>query len=372
LELTKSCPRLQQPSFWQSLPITDYCQPLTFTAHSPTAGFESQVFDVILYPMPELPEVEVLVRHLNPLLKQRVIRHVEVRRLKSLGGTSNRTFASRLTGATISGVRRRGKYLIFHLRSSSINHQPPQSLNKLRLSTLNPQLPSAPTCRAEAKRRMKPGEGGSTILVGHLGMTGRMYLLPRKAALPRHAAVVLDLGRENFVFEDTRYFGRMTLETGAVERLGPEPLDGEFNASVLRANLNRSRQPIKVKLLDQTVVAGIGNIYANEALFRARISPRARAGTLGEPRLARLCATIREVLTEAIRAGSTIPLNFRGDGSSDGLFYYGTAPDAPQQYEERLLVYHRENQPCPVCRSPIRRITQCSRTTYFCPQCQRI
>ena len=202
-------------------------------------------------------------------------------------------------------------------------------------------------------------------------MTGRMYLLPANAPLPRHAAVVLHLGREKFVFEDTRYFGRLTLDTAPLEKLGPEPLDGEFSPVVLRANLGRSRQPIKVKLLDQAVVAGVGNIYASEALFRARISPRARAGTLSQPRLARLCATIREVLNEAIHAGSTIPLNFRGDGQRDRLFYYGTAPDAEQQYEERLLVYDREKQPCPVCRTPIRRITQSSRSTYYCPQCQK-
>jgi formamidopyrimidine-DNA glycosylase len=298
-------------------------------------------------PMPELPEVEVLVRHLRPLLKRRTIRGVDIRRLKSLGGTPARTFVRTLTGATFADLHRRGKYLIFHLRPA-IKDQPPQSL---RLSTLNPQL--------------------STILVGHLGMTGRMYLLPRKAALPRHAAVVLNLGRENFVFEDTRYFGRLTLETGAVEKLGPEPLDGGFNASVLQTSLNRSRQPIKVKLLDQTVVAGIGNIYASEALFRSGISPRARAGTLGKPRLDRLCVAIREVLNEAIAAGSTIPLNFSGNGKRDGLFYYGTTPEAPQHYEERLLVYDRKDQPCVACSTPIRRITQGSRSTFFCPRCQR-
>jgi len=202
-------------------------------------------------------------------------------------------------------------------------------------------------------------------------MTGRMYLLPANAPLPRHAAVILDLGRQKFVFEDTRYFGRLTLNTSPLEKLGPEPLDGEFTPAVLRANLGRSRQPIKVKLLDQAIVAGVGNIYASEALFRARISPRAPAGALSEPRLARLCATIREVLNEAIRAGSTIPLNFRGEGSRDALFYYGTAPDAPQQYEERLLVYDREKHPCSVCGTRIRRITQSSRSTYYCPKCQK-
>ena len=325
--------------------------------------------------MPELPEVEILVRHLRPLLKRRTIRGVEIRRLKSLGGTPARTFTRSLTGATFTDLHRRGKYLIFHLRSPTLNH-PSRRLVAPKPSEGGSQTKADPSVIALAKSDQplvapKSDEGGSTVLVGHLGMTGRMYLLPANARLPRHAAVVLHFGREKFVFEDTRYFGRLTLDTAPLEKLGPEPLDGEFSPAVLRANLNRSRQPIKVRLLDQAVVAGVGNIYASEALFRARISPRARAGTLAEPRLARLCAMIREVLTEAIHAGSTIPLNFRGDGQRDRLFYYGTAPDAAQQYEERLLVYDREKHPCPVCRTPIRRITQSSRSTYYCPKCQK-
>ena len=301
--------------------------------------------------MPELPEVEVLVRHLKPLLKRRTIRHVDVRRLKSLGGTPPRTFVRTLTGATFLDLQRRGKYLLFHLRTPATDN---------RSLITDHSRPSPPDPRP------------ATLLLGHLGMTGRMYLLPGNAVLPRHAALVLDLGREKFVFEDTRYFGRLTLKTEAVEKLGPEPFDGEFDATVLRTNLKGSRQPIKVKLLDQTVVAGVGNIYASEALFRAGISPRARAGSLSKPKLARLCAAIRQVLAEAIAAGSTIPLNFRGNGKQDGLFYYGTAPDALSQYEERLLVYDREHQPCVICRTPIRRVIQCARSTYSCPQCQRI
>ena len=104
-------------------------------------------------------------------------------------------------------------------------------------------------------------------------MTGRMYLLPAKARLPRHAAVVLDLGRENFIFEDTRYFGRLTLDSSALARLGPEPLGAEFTAERFAEALGRSRQAIKVKLLDQSLLAGVGNIYASEALFRAGIAP---------------------------------------------------------------------------------------------------
>ena len=115
-------------------------------------------------------------------------------------------------------------------------------------------------------------------------MTGRMYLLPAKDRLPKHAAVVLKLGRENFVFEDTRYFGRLTLDSSALARLGPEPLGAEFTAERFAEALGRSRQAIKVKLLDQSLLAGVGNIYASEALFRAGIAPTlpARRLTAGQ------------------------------------------------------------------------------------------
>src|SRR5262249_32281920 len=145
-------------------------------------------------------------------------------------------------------------------------------------------------------------------LLGHLGMTGRMYLLPPDAPLPKHAAVIFELGPEKFVFEDTRYFGRMTLDCSPVAHLGPEPLSSEFTAEVLRQALKGSTQAIKVKLLDQKCIAGLGNIYASEALFRAGISPRIPAGNLSTNRLERLSSAIREVLTEAIDCGSSVPL----------------------------------------------------------------
>lgn len=283
--------------------------------------------------MPELPEVEVLVRHLQPLILNKTIRGVRVLRAKVLGSTSPAKLKRALLGAKFAGLTRRGKYLCFQLRS---------------------------------RRR-----AGLINLVGHLGMTGRMYLSRRRDALPKHAAVVLELGRENFVFEDTRYFGRLTLDGEAMARLGPEPLADEFSASHLSAALARSTQAIKVKLLDQTLVAGIGNIYASEALFRARISPRLLARELNADQLRRLWRAIREVLREAIRFGSTVPLN-HGAAGGDGLFYFGRADDAPDYYEERLQVYDREGQPCVRCGAAIRRIVQAARSTFYCPRCQQL
>lgn len=283
--------------------------------------------------MPELPEVEVLVRHLRPLLKQQTIRGSEVLREKVLRPTSVRRFTSALDGARFVDLSRRGKYLLF---------------------TLCPL-----------------GQNTPFALLGHLGMTGRMYLQPAKQPLPKHAAVVLFLGRRNFVFEDTRYFGRLTLDVSPLEQLGPEPLDGGFTVDQLANALRRSSQAIKVKLLDQSLVAGVGNIYASEALFRAGISPRRTAKRLSREAVMRLWRSVREVLAEAIDCGSTIPLDYGGTGKRDGLFYFGRAASAPDYYAERLRVYDREGEPCPRCGQAIKRLVQAARSTFYCPRCQR-
>ena len=202
-------------------------------------------------------------------------------------------------------------------------------------------------------------------------MTGRMYLQRREAALPRHAAVVLNLGALDFVYEDTRYFGRLTLDQSAVEKLGPEPLTADFTPENFGAALKRSSQAIKAKLLDQSLVAGVGNIYASEALFRAGISPRLAARRLTRMQMDQLRKTVRRVLSEAIKFGSTIPLNWSGAGKRDGLFYYGQPAAEADSYEERLQVYDRKGKPCRHCGTPIKRIVQAARSTFYCPQCQR-
>jgi len=177
------------------------------------------------------------------------------------------------------------------------------------------------------------------------------------------------LGGENLIYEDTRYFGRLTLDTSAVKKLGPEPLDGAFDKSAFAQSLKRSRQAIKIKLLDQTLIAGIGNIYASEALFRARIPPRLPARRLTGSQVTRLWRAIRKVLAEAIECGSTVPLNF-GGSRSDRLFYFGRAAGAPDYYEERLRVYDRAGRPCLDCGRLIKRIRQAGRSTFYCPRCQ--
>jgi formamidopyrimidine-DNA glycosylase len=282
--------------------------------------------------VPELPEVEVLVRHLKPLVTGKTIRAARVLRPKVLLPTSIEQFCKTLRGATFMALSRRGKYLIFEL---------------------------------QARTRKGP-----LHLLGHLGMTGRIYLSEKAKPLPKHTAVVLDLGRENLVFEDTRYFGRLTLDTGALTKLGPEPLDERFTVKAFAQALQRSAQPIKIKLLDQSLVAGLGNIYVSEALFQAGISPKLAARQLKLDQIRKLRLAMRRVLARAIRCGSTVPLNYDGAGGSDGLFYFGRAPGTPDFYEERLQVYDRAGQPCPNCGTGIRRIVQAARSTFYCPACQ--
>jgi formamidopyrimidine-DNA glycosylase len=283
--------------------------------------------------VPELPEVEVLVRHLRPLLQNRTVRRVNVRRAKVLAPTPVRQFCTSLRGARFTGLRRRGKYVIFTLRNSRF------------------RVPF--------------------MMIGHLGMTGRMYLVPKHAALPKHAVVALNLGQRIFVFEDTRYFGRLTLDNSPLNRLGPEPLEPAFTAEDFARKLQRSGQPIKVKLLDQSLIAGVGNIYASEALFRAGISPFLMARRLKKIEVERLWSAIREALAEAIKCGSTVPLDYSGVGKRDGLFYFGRASGTPDYYEERLRVYDRAGLPCYRCGTGIKRSVQAARSTYYCPNCQR-
>lgn len=282
--------------------------------------------------MPELPEVEVLVRHLRPLIRNRTVRAVDVWRKKVLAPTTEDELRAALVGATFAGASRRGKYIVFQLNR---------------------------------KRTTRP-----VILVGHLGMTGRFFLARRRTPLPKHTAVAIRLGSEDLIYQDTRYFGRMTLDASAIRRLGPEPLSSDFKQQPFAEALKRSVQPIKVKLLDQALVAGIGNIYASEILFVAGISPRVPSRRLKPAQSEGLWCAIRQVLREAIDYGGTVPLDFSGDGERDGLFYYGRTAGSGDSYEERLRVYDRAGEPCLKCGAPIQRIVQAARSSYYCVVCQ--
>lgn len=280
--------------------------------------------------MPELPEVELLARRLQKTLPGRRVQQVIVHRQRSVRPLDPAELERSLAKHRFQNVRRRAKFLLFTLSAKSSQRQ----------------------------------------LIGHLGMTGRMYLQPKRAALPKHAVVVMPLDRGRFVFEDPRTFGRMTLDSSCLDRLGPEPLSENFELGAFQQKLQRSRRPIHTRLLAQNVVAGLGNIYAGEALFEAGIHPQTPAFelTLGQVRRLRLC--IQTTLSQAVERSASLPLNFSGtQENSDGLFYFGRKKGA-KAAAEPWRVYGREGKNCARCSEKIQRIIQTARSAFFCPNCQ--
>ncbi len=275
--------------------------------------------------MPELPEVETIRRHLAPALEGRTI--LRARILKddiALDLPSGRALARRLAGRRIDSVGRRGKYLLLEL------------------------------------------DDGRVLQV-QLRMSGRFAIgAPRPH--PEHfthlaARFELDDGQVLF-YDDVRRLGGFRLLSAKrwrelETRLGPEPLSDSFTAAVLGGRLAGRRAPIKNALLDQSRIAGIGNIYASEALYRARIDPRRPSRSLRTAEIRRLHRAIRRVLRESIeRAGTT-------------LRDYRTANGGSGEFQSALRAYGREGEPCPRCGATIRRLVQAGRSTFLCPACQR-
>ena len=284
--------------------------------------------------MPELPEVEMLVRHLSPRLKGRIIREVEVFALKKrvLRPFTSIPIDEAICGAEIMGLQRRGKFILFHLQ-------------------------------AAASRK-------AIQITSHLGMTGRMYLAPQDSPNPKHAVIRLGLDEGAFIFEDARGFGRFSLDDSSLGTLGPEPLGEEFTIDTIFAALSRSSQPIKTKLLDQSLVAGIGNIYASESLYHARIWPLTPCNKLTRYEVTQLMKAIRFVLEKAIRIGENLNLQFEA-GQGNGIFYYGSSEEGDAKKDvDRFEVYDREGQVCRRCAVKIVRTMQANRSTFHCPGCQ--
>ena len=286
--------------------------------------------------MPELPEVETVRRGLLPTLQGARLARVEARR-PDLRFPLPEDFAARLTGARIEGLRRRAKYLL------------------------------------------APLDTGETLIM-HLGMTGRFEIEEGEAAgrpgrfhyaAPvggKHAHVVFETeaGRR-VVYSDARRFGFMGLiRTDGLERhdwfkgMGPEPLGEAFGVDHLKHALAGRIQPIKTVLLDQRIVAGLGNIYVCEALHRAGVSPLRPAGRVARPKLAALVAAVRAVLAEAIEAGGSTLRDYVG---ADGALGY---------FQHSFRVYGREGGPClkPGCDGTIVRRVQSGRSSFYCPVCQ--
>ena len=277
--------------------------------------------------MPELPEVEMVVRHLRKLFTKRTIEKAQLHLPKLVNDVTPRQFAAALRGARVTSVTRRGKYILSHLDNER-------------------------------------------TLLTHLGMTGRFLYVGAKDVAPKHTHVTLwlDNGRR-LLYEDPRQFGMMglskTAELGAYKllaQLAPEPFSEDFTLAYLTETLLRSDQQIKLALLDQTKVLGLGNIYAAEALHRARIHPQTPASRLTKTNLATLYREIVATLSEAIENDSTMNTDPRDLGAS----YTGGV------YESMTKVYERAGLPCLTCGKLIERITQGQRSTYFCARCQKL
>ncbi len=292
--------------------------------------------------MPELPEVEIVTRGLKPVLEGKRVQRVELRR-DGLRFKFPERFSARLEGRTIQSLARRAKYIVASL------------------------------------------DDGNCLLI-HLGMTGRFSILTpsgrtkvlgdfyyedeaeASGATHDHVVLTLDDGTR-VIYSDPRRFGVMDLFSHKeghklLDGLGVEPLGNEFNAQYLAAKFTQKAAPLKAALLDQKIVAGLGNIYVCEALYRARLSPSRKAGTLArgrkiDARLEALARDIREVLRDAIAYGGSTLRDFAGADGAAGNF------------QERFQVYGREGEPCRNCGAAIKRIVQSGRSTFFCKTCQK-
>jgi formamidopyrimidine-DNA glycosylase len=283
--------------------------------------------------VPELPEVETVRRGLAAPMEGRVIIRAEARR-PDLRWPLPERMAERLTGARVLALRRRSKYLLADLST------------------------------------------GESLLI-HLGMSGRMLVsgaMPGQFHHPHpapqkhdHVVLHMDAGAR-ITFNDARRFGAMDLVPTAsagqhwlLRDLGPEPFGNDFHEDYLVARLKGRAAPVKSALLDQRVVAGLGNIYVCEVLHRAGIDPRRKAGRISAQRVAALVPLIRQVLGEAIEAGGSSLRDFRQTDGELGYFQHG------------FRVYDREGAACltPGCAGTVARITQAGRSSYFCPSCQR-
>jgi len=271
--------------------------------------------------MPELPEVETVARLIRPRLLGRSVVDARIDWPRSVGTMSTARFRKGVAGAAIDRVWRRGKYIVIDL-------------------------------------------GPGQCLVGHLRMTGRMQVREAGSDPSPYVKVALDLDDGSvFEFIDVRKFGRLILAARPEEvfpRLGPEPLSDEFTAAWFRAALRTRQRALKPLLLDQSFLAGLGNIYVDEALHAAKLHPLRRADRLAAKAADELHAAIRRILEEAIER----------EGSSFDAFYR-TPEGQPGAYQHQFQVYGRAGKPCRRCGATVRRLVVGQRGTHVCPRCQR-
>jgi formamidopyrimidine-DNA glycosylase len=276
--------------------------------------------------MPELPEVELVAQSLNKLISSRKIVAAELFRERLAPFDSPTDFAAKLSDSKINFVHRRGKHVLFDL------------------------------------------DNGNT-LIAHLRMSGRFMLLPTERENPKYTHAAFYFADETrLVFQDQRHFGFMKIvetaklnESKEIKKLAPEPFGEHFTPEYFRGILKTSKKSLKEFLLDQTKVTGLGNIYASEAMFLARVNPQTSANAVSAKKANVLFEKIREVLAESIAHGSTLNAD---PENIDGSYYGGGFTDG-------WRVYDRENESCVVCKTAIKRLKQAGRSTYFCSKCQK-
>ena len=270
--------------------------------------------------MPELPEVETVVRALRPLLNGRSFTEIRNYWPRHIDRPTFAELQQRLHGRCISKLSRRGKYILIHL------------------------------------------DDGQTLIV-HLRMSGHLAVVDAAVAPDKHVHTIfgLDNGQE-LRFRDPRKFGRVYLVNEVeqvVGKLGPEPLEDDFTVDVLRVCIGSRKRQLKPMLLEQTIIAGIGNIYADEALFHAKLLPTRRANTLTDVDIVALHAAIQHVLKTGIeREGASIDTYIKPDGEKGDM-------------QNAVMVFRRTGQPCYSCGTLIERIILSQRSTHFCPNCQK-
>jgi formamidopyrimidine-DNA glycosylase len=287
--------------------------------------------------LPELPEVETIATDLRPHLVGRTILRAELAFPTIVRHPEPEDFVDAIVGMRIESVGRRGKYILIGLSPSG------------------------------ASRHLPTNGEDTVLLVVHLGMTGQLRIVDEIVPLEKHTHAVffLDDGHQ-LRYRDPRRFGRLLLGTEsalldarAMPRLGPEPIDPDFAADELYRRLRKRTAPLKAVLLDQKAIAGVGNIYADESLHRARLRPDRIAGTVTRRSAARLHESLRESLRTAIaNRGSSVDTYRDAWGELGGQ-------------QEKLLVYGRAGEPCFTCGRPLRAVRIAGRTTVFCTRCQR-
>lgn len=287
--------------------------------------------------MPELPEVETIARGLQTRVAGDVIESVWLGSKPQTMKSPPAEIARTLEHTRIAQVRRMGKHIVFDLERNGVARVPSPARG----------------------RKHSPILGSTSQWIVHLGMTGRMIVCAPKEEIVKHTHAIVKLGSgRELRFVDPRRFGRLSVATkGDFEAGGVEPLEVDLERFIA---LFRGRNtPIKSALLNQKLLRGVGNIYADEALYRAGIRPRRRVSTIPRPKLEHLYHAVREVLREAIALGGSSISNYVDADGEEGFF----------QLEHR--VYGREGEPCLACKRPVKRVVIVGRSSHYCPKCQK-